>query len=479
MGRQRPVWRKPPGRAAAAVLLLAVSIPGACRRVVGSLGHGPREASVHANGLLSALASRFGDVERDPSFEALRPRLARSALVPSRLHGDRTLWTRVEGSARVLEFAGFRDSGRYRLTVRPGVAPPDEAAEYRGVLHLERIGDAAYEWRMRDELAVGAVRPEDLARTLTTAMLAAESIPHEGAAQRLQGELPRTTAALGPLFTLTSMRRLAAPGGGAIVLTEFGLDPDGRSSAFPRYARYLQKYFGPMRLDLAASDATGARWWEIRARDGRVSFRCRVHDGDLAPLEGPARRMPGVVQVRGDVSMKSGMFRVGARGLEAEVRLVRRPSEKAFDAWFRREPDWQLPFFIEPFLRGPLGRPFEGEGALLGLGVVGRGGAQTLLTRDYRVAVKESWIVRWLGGLSSDALDEFRRGAEEEADRFYGLALGALRADALALASAGGPESTGSRRPHQQVRSAGSRLRACAGGPRASAARWGAGGGRQ
>jgi hypothetical protein len=134
--------------------------------------------------------------------------------------------------------------------------------------------------------------------------------------------------------------------------------------------------------------------------------------------------------------MRSGIFRVGARGLEAEVRLTRGPREKSFVASFRSEPDWELPFFIEPFLRAPLRRPFEGDGAVLGFGVRDSGGAQTLAVRDYRVAVRESWLIRWLGALTSDAVNEFQRGAEAEADRFYGQALAALRADALVLAGA-------------------------------------------
>jgi len=44
-------------------------------------------------------------------------------------------------------------------------------------------------------------------------------------------------------------------------------------------------------------------------------------------------------------------------------------------------------------------------------------------------------IVRWLGGQAQTAMDEFRRGAEEEADRFSGEALEALRQDVRALLS--------------------------------------------
>ena len=60
-----------------------------------------------------------------------------------------------------------------------------------------------------------------------------------------------------------------------------------------------------------------------------------------------------------------------------------------------------------------------------------------LLVRDYRLAVRESWIVRWLGSLAGTAMTEFWRGAEEEADRFSGQVLEALRMDVAALIEGG------------------------------------------
>jgi hypothetical protein len=62
-----------------------------------------------------------------------------------------------------------------------------------------------------------------------------------------------------------------------------------------------------------------------------------------------------------------------------------------------------------------------------------------VLVRDYRLAVKESWIVRWLGRLAGSAMSEFWRGAEEEADTFNGQLIDALRADLLALLPESGP----------------------------------------
>jgi hypothetical protein len=85
-------------------------------------------------------------------------------------------------------------------------------------------------------------------------------------------------------------------------------------------------------------------------------------------------------------------------------------------------------------LHTPLGRPFEGEGALLAMSVRDDSSTQTVAARDYRLAVRESRIMRWVGGLGSSALGDFRRGAEEEFDRYNGEVLDAMRQDVAALA---------------------------------------------
>ena len=102
-------------------------------------------------------------------------------------------------------------------------------------------------------------------------------------------------------------------------------------------------------------------------------------------------------------------------------------------AAFAREPDWVLPFAVKPLLRSSLRRPFEGDGAFLAYGIRESGPATTLASREYRIAVKESWVVRWLGGNTGDAMASFREGAEAEAERFDAEALMALRADLVRL----------------------------------------------
>jgi len=57
---------------------------------------------------------------------------------------------------------------------------------------------------------------------------------------------------------------------------------------------------------------------------------------------------------------------------------------------------------------------------------------------DPALRVQESWIIRWLGGVSDKAVSDFRRGAEAEADRFSRECLYALRDDVVTVLSEGG-----------------------------------------
>ena len=129
-----------------------------------------------------------------------------------------------------------------------------------------------------------------------------------------------------------------------------------------------------------------------------------------------------------------GRFSVGAERLAADVELTRTAGEKAFAARFHEEPDWQMPFLVDLFLGGPLSYPFEGEGSEVRWGAREASAGGTLLGGHYRARVRETWILRWLGGMTSHALGEFRRGAEREADQYARECLLALRDDLEALA---------------------------------------------
>ena len=85
-----------------------------CREGVRELGSGSGGA-VAADEFTVAIATRFGPIERGPRFDAARPKLARSALVPSRVFDVADLWTAREGEWRQLDYLGRRNGEAYHL----------------------------------------------------------------------------------------------------------------------------------------------------------------------------------------------------------------------------------------------------------------------------------------------------------------------------------------------------------------------------
>jgi hypothetical protein len=211
------------------------------------------------------------------------------------------------------------------------------------------------------------------------------------------------------------------------------LTPAGIRGFAPHYSAFLEKYARPMRGSLVVADSRGAAWWTLETADHLWTLRLRVRDGSLVPLEGPAdRRLPGHLRAAADYATRMGRFKVGARRIAADLSLTRTPGEKGLSARFLEEPDWQLPFLVETLLDDPLRYPFEAPGSEIEWAAreTPRG---ALLTGLYRARVRETWILRWLGGMVGNAVGEFRGGAEGEADQYHRECLLALRDDLAAL----------------------------------------------
>jgi hypothetical protein len=212
------------------------------------------------------------------------------------------------------------------------------------------------------------------------------------------------------------------------------ITPDGVRGFAPRYAAFLDKYEKSVRMCLVVADLEGVPWWTLEGADRLWTARLRVRDGSLVPLEGPAEgHLPARLRATSDYSMKMGGFKIGARSIQAEVTLTRGPGEKGFTARFNKEPDWQLPFLVEPLLDAPLRYAFEWPGSEVGWAAREAPGGGLRLAAHSRARVRETWLLRWLGGMAGDAASEFRRGAEKEADQFTRDWLLALRDDLAAL----------------------------------------------
>lgn len=429
------VWRRAVYGAAAA---LVVASSSDCTQTVAHLGRTDVEARARADTLIGALGARFGPTNFDSDFAQIRPRLVQSALVPSRIFDDPSIWTQMQENERVLELAGAPNSDDYLISVVPNPPALGRPSDYRGTILLQQIARGLYEWRVQDALAIGHVPTSSLAGALTALFTAAEHERAGNVRTDYQAALPRTTRALGRLFSLDTIQLAPAPAGGTAVVLELTAHPDQLRDTFPHYARFLDKYLSPAQVHVAVYDDSGAQWWTAQSTGAHFTVRLRVHDGSLAPLDGPLRSIPGRLHVRIDADTKMFVFHIGVHHLVGDVTLTRTVHDKGFVVTFQHEPEWVLPPFVASMMGSALHRPFTGEGAMLSLDVRDSGAAETLATRDYRIAIEESSITRWIGGLGNSALNEFQQGAEVEADRFIGEALTALQQDVNALAPAAG-----------------------------------------
>lgn len=410
------------------LLPLCAALALSCSPAVRSLAPSPGDAAHRAGELLGALASRFGPIERSPRFDEVRPRLLRASLVPSRVYDDRRIWTQWEPSRRGLVFSGSRTTAAYAIDIADRT--PRRPADYRGRLVLVGEGDSAFEWRLREDLGVGGITLTGLAAAADSLLRVPETASEGERAHELREALPRTALALGRLVHLRSVL-VSREGGVTAVRAVAEVDPASLPPDFRGYARYLERYAPDTELNVAARDDLGL-FWELDLRQQRFTLRFAVRDGRLAPLEGAPRPLPDRFRVSVAFAMRSGRFVIGYDDLEAFVALSAQDDSAGFHARFRREPQWRLPPLAGPLLRSPLRQPFEGEGSELSMRFEEAPGTN-LLVRDYRLRVRENWVLRWLGGRVGTAVDEFRNEAEYQSDRFTAEALLALREDVVAV----------------------------------------------
>jgi hypothetical protein len=412
-----------------ALALCLAAAGAACEPAARPLRDAP-SGSAGATALLDSIAARFGASEREPAFDALRPKLERAAFVPSRVFDDRAAWPAAQtGDFRAVEFTGFTAGAAYRFGIRPEAPEAVTPGQYRGRLRLDRLDSGRFEWTLREELATGPLRPADLSAALDGLFRGLEQADEAAARAEARAAFPRAGDALSQLLALDQLAPTRDAQGATRVTVRLRLAPAGLRASAPRYASFVERYLVPIRSRLVVADKAGATWWTLEGDGGVWTLRLRVRGGSLVPLEGDAeRRLPGELHATLDYATRMGRYSLAARGLEADVALTRTPVEKSFVARFHKEPDWDLPFLVETFLGGPLRFPFEGPGSEAGWGAREMPGG-TQFFRHFRFRVRETFVLRWLGGMTSRAMSEFRAGAELEAERYYGACLVAARDD--------------------------------------------------
>ena len=403
-----------------------------CRQAAQRFGTTPGEARDRSDAFLGEIASRFTNVSRTPRFAAARGRLGKYSLTPSKLVNDTSVWTgQLADGTRTLFTAGTSTAGGYVFDARSALPLPAVTGDSRHWMRLRPRGDSEYHWQTSVDQAVGRMPAEAVFDAFGGLMLAAEILGERELRGDYRQYFPRTTAALGRLFSLDTVRSIAHREGGHVVTMSIGLHPDRLRATMPAFAKYVEKYVGPARYRFVLRDRgpSGVRWLELGAGDDRLTLRFRTQHGRLLPFEGPPRAMPELLHLDGELFAKVMIFEVGASEIAADVQRLRTPTEQAWHFRFQREPEWQLPLASKHLIRAPLRRPFEQGGATFQIGFRESTPQVTHLSREMSIVVKESAILRWLGALGWTAMSDFAGASEREENRFIAEAFRAMQAD--------------------------------------------------
>jgi hypothetical protein len=394
-------------------------------------------AVVHADQMFDAFATRFSPNVFDARYALARLKIGQSALVPSRIFDDTTVWdAHPNGSSRQLFVAGTMGAdGRYRLDTRPSLTPMTRAGETRHAVMLEQTSPNQYRWDTRVDLAIGAMTPDEVAMAFNTLMRGAEGRTEKEVRDDYRAAFARTSAAFGHGFALDSVS-LTPSTTGTTVFLRFGFHPETMKSAYPMLASYLDKYLGPAKSRVLLTDRAGAPLLEEMGRDHWMTVRYRVHEGRLVSLTGVPRPWPDTLTLNADVSLKVKLFTVGFHDMVTEFVNSNTSSgntrERAWTIVAQREPKWDLPLLTERLIRSPLHHPFEGQGAMFRMAVHDSAG-MSVFERRSRFDVQESAIMRFLGSLGAHALGDLDDRVENEEHRYLRDGFLALQADLKAL----------------------------------------------
>lgn len=417
--------------AAAAV----IASMGACRDVAPAFGTNSADARANADGLFGGIAQRFTNVQRSPKFLIARGKLGKNALTPSVIFNDTSVWTAWGGdSTRAITIDGEFINNRYLFQARPWPpTPPNEPGDSRHYIRLRRLRDDQFEWLTNVDITVGRIKPDEFANVISRLMLSGENRTVADIRADYRTNFPRTTTALGRLFSLDTLRMTRDSESATVMLIGIRLTPNGIRSIMPNFAKYLDKYATPSKFRMIVTDKRGGRWIELNGDDNYMTMKLRSLNGHFAPLNGPVRPIPNDLQLTTDFTTKILLFTVGYRALIADVSVVDNNDDRGWHLKFTREPDWRLPSVVSVMIHTPLRRPFEGSGAMLRLVLHGNPGSQTIIARRSNTVVQESAILRFLGRLGSTAMGDFVGKSEAEENRFSAEVFNALRLDIRSL----------------------------------------------
>jgi hypothetical protein len=402
-----------------------------CRDTFAGFGAGLRGRAA-AEQAFDAIANRHLDILRNARYDYARLHLTRGALSPSRVFDDSAAWTAMTGNVRLLEVFGTVNDGRYTMTARSSVPAPARPGDGRHVTSLARLSDNEYRWETTVDYAIGSVRPGDVAAVISRLFAAGEGRTERELRAQLAATTPRTSAALGSLFTLDSLNPTSLADGSTAVTVGIAINSTSLRHRLPAFAEYLRKYVEPTSYHVVIADRGAVPFIDIAQRDRYITIHIRTIDGQLVPLTGRAREMPDSLLVFADFRMKVKIFHIGFHDLVMElVNQAQGDGERSWVVTAHREPKWDLPLATARLLRAPLRRPFTGEGALFRIGVrASDNGGPTVIMRQSHLTVQESGILNFLNSLGNTAMNDFEGAVEREQNVWLRELFLALRDDA-------------------------------------------------
>jgi hypothetical protein len=350
--------------------------------------------------------------------------------VPSKVFADTAVWTRQSDDVRLLETQGAFVNGKYSLVSHIDVPEPRRPADGRHAITLSRLSNNEFRWDTAVDFAIGSIHPADVASVLSRLVSSAEGKSEREARADLEASAPRTSGALGQVFSLDSLRPTRLGDGSTAVTLVVGIHSDRLRRRFPAFGDYVRRYVDPLQYKVVVTDRSGTPFFEAVGADRIVTIRLRTCDGELVPLSGPARPMPDTLAVLMDFKARIKHLGVGFHGLRMELDHVRHDaSENSWVVTARREPEWDFPLATARLIRAPLRRPFAGEGSLFRIGVRREGSGPTVIVRQIRLFVQESAILRFLNSLSGTVFSEFEDRVDREENTWLREVFAGMRAD--------------------------------------------------
>ena len=419
-------------RLVSSILLIAAA--SACRDVGPAFGPTIPAARANAEGLFGGIAQRFTNVQRNAKFAHARGRLGKYALTPSAIYNDTSVWTAIGGDAtRTVTVDGEFSGNRYLFTARPGTARANEPGDSRHTMILRKIDDDEFECYTNVDIAAGAITGNDIANVISALMKSAEQRSASAIRADYRESFPRTTASLGRLMTLDTMKAVTDADGATTITLGIRLDPNRLRPTMPAFAAYLDKYATESRYRTVITDKRGVKWVELSGAKNFMTLRLRSIDGRFAPFSGALRPIPSELVMTSDFVTKIMIFHVGFRRLAGDVTVLNSPRERGWFIQFTKEPEWRLPPTVGYLIKTPLRRPFQGAGAMFRLAIADTPGSQSIIGRRTSATVQESAILRFLNRLSGTAMGDFVGKAEVEENRFAAEVFNAMRLDARAV----------------------------------------------